>query len=141
MWSGFTTSLGPGRFYPLPDQGLFCDSALHDFNGQLRGCATLYPNYIYIFFFPTNRAFFWWYLITCAIFTFCAINKKRATILIKNKTILFTFCYIPFQKKNWKSNVFSILGQFVFCYIFLVKKKIPISVFWLVCAKVIASTI
>ena len=43
-------------------------------------------------FFPTNRAFFCWYLITSAVFIFCAINKNRATILKKN-AIFFTFCY------------------------------------------------
>ncbi|CAI9584351.1 unnamed protein product, partial [Staurois parvus] len=27
-------------------------------------------------FFPTNRAFFRWYLIACAFLIFCAIKKK-----------------------------------------------------------------
>ena len=117
----------------------FCDSALRRFNWQLHGRATWLPNKIDVLFFPTNRAFFWWYLITSAVFIFCAINKNRATIFLKN-SIFFTFCYNKYPPKIYKKNVFLSLGRYVFFYIFLVKKKIAISVYRLVCAKFIAFT-
>ena len=74
-------------------------------------------------FSPTNRDFFWWYLITSAVFIFCTINKNRATVL---KTIqyflLFAIINIP-QKYIKKHICFLSLGRYVFFYLFLVNKN------------------
>ena len=67
--------------------------------------------------FPTNRAFFCWYLITSAVFIYFAINKNRVTILKKIQYfLLFAIINIP-QK-------YISLGRYIFFYLFLEKKNL-----------------
>ena len=76
-----------GHLYTFPPRPIF----------SFQRCCTLNDNCAVMLhctqtnFVPTNRAFFWWYLITSGIFIFCKKYKKITENLGKKR--FFCFCY------------------------------------------------
>ena len=117
-----------------PQTTTFCASALCDFNWQLCGHAMWYPNKIYVLFFPQTELSFGGIWSPLRFLFFAILIKKERKFCKK-----MTFSTLSFKKYPIYSIYVIFFGQNIFSYMSLTKKN-SMSVFLLVCAKVIAST-